>query len=75
VPGVLDMLDYYHRALAGAAARARAAAGAVSAESRFGAGLNLDKTPSEYFEQNFFLGASFMRPTRCRCATGSAWRS
>src|SRR2546423_1372911 len=38
--------------------------GAVTAESRFGAELAdvVGLAPSEYWKQNFYLGASFMRP-------------
>jgi hypothetical protein len=65
VPGVLDMLDYYHRALVRRMSAAMADSDAVTAESRFGAGIAeaVGKAPSEYWKQNFFLGASFMRPS------------
>ena len=64
VPGVLDMLDYYHRRLVDSVTRSMAAAGSVTAESRFGAGLAelVGEAPSEYWRRNFYLGASFMRP-------------
>jgi predicted TIM-barrel fold metal-dependent hydrolase len=64
IPGVLDMLDFYHRRLVETMSKAMAATGAVTAESRFGAGLAdvVGKAPSEYWRQNFFVGASFMRP-------------
>ncbi|MFF2806779.1 amidohydrolase family protein [Streptomyces sp. NPDC058000] len=58
IPGVLDMLDYYHGRLVAAGARAN------TAESRFGAGLaaSLDRTPTEIWHANCYVGASFMRP-------------
>lgn len=64
VPGVLEMLDYYHRALVRRMSSAMDDAGAVTAESRFGAGIAeaVGLAPSEYWKRNFFLGASFMRP-------------
>jgi predicted TIM-barrel fold metal-dependent hydrolase len=64
VPGVLDMLDYYHRRLVDSVSKSMMAAGSSTAESRFGAGLAdmVGKAPSEYWRQNFYLGASFMRP-------------
>ncbi|CAM5558533.1 Amidohydrolase OS=Streptomyces alboniger OX=132473 GN=CP975_07665 PE=4 SV=1 [Streptomyces alboniger] len=70
IPGVLDMLDYYHERLVAAATRRRTAetAGenpsAETAESRFGAGLAeaMGKGPSEVWRENCFVGASFMRP-------------
>jgi len=64
VPGVLEMLDYYHRALVRRMSSAMDDAGAVTAESRFGAGIAeaVGLAPSEYWKRNFYLGASFMRP-------------
>ncbi|MEV0257875.1 amidohydrolase family protein [Streptomyces sp. NPDC050732] len=61
IPGVLDMLDYYHGRLVAAARRA---GGADTAESKFGAGLAdaMGKGPSEVWRDNCFVGASFMRP-------------
>ncbi|MET8690740.1 amidohydrolase family protein [Streptomyces sp. NPDC004732] len=61
IPGVLDMLDYYHARLVAAAQRA---GGAGTAESKFGAGLAdaMGKGPSEVWRDNCFVGASFMRP-------------
>ncbi|MEV6783079.1 amidohydrolase family protein [Streptomyces sp. NPDC051098] len=58
IPGVLDMLDYYHGRLVAAAART------ATAESRFGAGLAgaMGRGPSEVWRDNCFVGASFMRP-------------
>ncbi|MFF3646796.1 amidohydrolase family protein [Streptomyces sp. NPDC002564] len=58
VPGVLDMLDYYHGRLVAAATRAD------TAESKFGAGLadSMGKGPSQVWRENCFVGASFMRP-------------
>lgn len=58
IPGVLDMLDYYHGRLVAAAT------GGTTAESRFGAGLAgaMGKGPSEVWRDNCFVGASFMRP-------------
>lgn len=55
IPGVLDMLDYYH---------ARLVAASASAEAKFGAGLSasMGKGPSEVWRDNCFVGASFMRP-------------
>ena len=57
IPGVLDMLDYYHRRLVGAAGRA------ATAESKFGAGLAeaMGAGPRAVWERNCFVGASFMR--------------
>ncbi|MFK4071406.1 amidohydrolase family protein [Streptomyces sp. NPDC029674] len=61
VPGVLDMLDYYHGRLVAAASKA---GGPDTAESKFGAGLAdaMGKGPSEVWRDNCFVGASFMRP-------------
>ncbi|WP_346766246.1 amidohydrolase family protein [Streptomyces sp. A1499] len=61
IPGVLDMLDYYHARLV-AAARSRGTA--KTAESKFGAGLAeaMGKGPSEVWRDNCFVGAGFMRP-------------
>ncbi|MHA5053078.1 amidohydrolase family protein [Streptomyces sp. SD15] len=58
IPGVLDMLDYYHGRLVAAATKAS------TAESKFGAGLAaaMGKGPSEVWRDNCFVGASFMRP-------------
>ncbi|WP_425474231.1 amidohydrolase family protein [Streptomyces alboniger] len=58
IPGVLDMLDYYHSRLVAAATKAE------TAESKFGAGLAdaMGKGPSEVWRENCFVGASFMRP-------------
>jgi predicted TIM-barrel fold metal-dependent hydrolase len=58
IPGVLDMLDYYHGRLVAAAGRAS------TAESKFGAGLaaTMGERPSEVWRENCFVGASFMRP-------------
>ncbi|ORT57506.1 amidohydrolase family protein [Streptomyces sp. CB03238] len=55
IPGVLEMLDYYHD---------RLVAASTSAESKFGAGLaaSMGKGPSEVWRDNCFVGASFMRP-------------
>jgi predicted TIM-barrel fold metal-dependent hydrolase len=57
IPGVLDMLDYYHQRLVGAATRA------ATAESKFGAGLAeaMGLGPRAVWERNCFVGASFMR--------------
>ncbi|MFD9211037.1 amidohydrolase family protein [Streptomyces sioyaensis] len=57
IPGVLDMLDYYHGRLA-------AAASAATAEAKFGAGLGaaMGGTPAELWRDHCFVGASFMRP-------------
>lgn len=59
IPGVLDMLDYYHGRLVTAATRT-----ATTAESRFGAGLaaTMDDTPAAVWRDHCFVGASFMRP-------------
>jgi predicted TIM-barrel fold metal-dependent hydrolase len=67
IPGVLDMLDYYHARLVAAATKRSPAAGgppAGTAESKFGAGLAeaMGKGPSEIWRENCFVGASFMRP-------------
>ncbi|MEU6675156.1 amidohydrolase family protein [Streptomyces sp. NPDC046925] len=61
IPGVLDMLDYYHGRLVAAASKAGAGG---TAESKFGAGLAdaMGKGPSEVWRDNCFVGASFMRP-------------
>ncbi|MBF9069340.1 amidohydrolase family protein [Streptacidiphilus fuscans] len=63
IPGVLDMLEYYHRRLVGAAASSGSAARAATAESKFGAGLAelTGDGPSAAWERNCFVGASFMR--------------
>lgn len=56
IPGVLDMLDYYHGRLA--------ASRAATAEAKFGAGLAeaMGGTPAELWREHCFVGASFMRP-------------
>ncbi|QTZ91267.1 amidohydrolase family protein [Streptomyces auratus] len=56
IPGVLDMLDYYHGRLAAAAS--------ATAEAKFGAGLAaaMGRTPAELWRDHCFVGASFMRP-------------
>lgn len=58
IPGVVEMLDYYHGRLVAASARA------TTAESRFGAGLaaSMGASPGEVWRDNCFVGASFMRP-------------
>lgn len=58
IPGILDMLDYYHGRLVAAADRAS------TAESKFGAGLaaTAGERPSRVWRENCFVGASFMRP-------------
>lgn len=58
IPGVLDMLDYYHGRLVAAATRSS------TAESKFGAGLaaSMGKGPSQVWRDNCWVGASFMRP-------------
>ncbi|WP_430542578.1 amidohydrolase family protein [Streptomyces iconiensis] len=58
IPGVLEMLDYYHGRLVSAASRA------ATAESKFGAGLaaSMGRGPSEVWQANCYVGASFMRP-------------
>lgn len=58
IPGVVEMLDYYHSRLLAAATKAS------TAESKFGAGLaaSMGKGPSEVWRDNCFVGASFMRP-------------
>ncbi|MEE1809129.1 amidohydrolase family protein [Streptomyces sp. BE133] len=58
IPGVVEMLDYYHGRLVAAATRAS------TAESRFGAGLaaSMENSPSEVWRDNCYVGASFMRP-------------
>jgi hypothetical protein len=57
IPGVLDMLEYYHQRLVGAATRV------ATAESKFGAGLAelMGDGPRAAWERNCFVGASFMR--------------
>ncbi|MEV7470191.1 amidohydrolase family protein [Streptomyces kronopolitis] len=56
IPGVLDMLDYYHVRLA--------ASRAATAEAKFGAGLAeaMGGTPAQLWREHCFVGASFMRP-------------
>ncbi|MFE9254419.1 amidohydrolase family protein [Streptomyces sp. NPDC006879] len=58
IPGVLEMLDYYHGRLVAPAAKE------VTAESRFGAGLAeaMGDGPSAVWREHCFVGASFMRP-------------
>ncbi|MFF3056159.1 amidohydrolase family protein [Streptomyces sp. NPDC057909] len=58
IPGVVEMLDYYHGRLVAAASRTS------TAESKFGAGLaaSMGASPSEVWRDNCFVGASFMRP-------------
>ncbi|NSC20940.1 amidohydrolase [Streptomyces albus subsp. chlorinus] len=58
IPGVLEMLDYYHGRLVAAAGRA------ATAESRFGTGLAaaMGASPGEVWRENCYVGASFMRP-------------
>ncbi|TJZ51187.1 amidohydrolase [Streptomyces piniterrae] len=58
IPGVLEMLDYYHGRLVTAAARS------VTAESRFGAGLaeKMGAAPADIWRDHCYVGASFMRP-------------
>ncbi|MGW7519476.1 amidohydrolase family protein [Streptomyces sp. NPDC054796] len=74
IPGVLEMLDYYHARLVAAASRSTHptsgadegsdAAEASTAESKFGAGLaaSMGRGPSEVWRENCYVGASFMRP-------------
>ncbi|WP_406292437.1 amidohydrolase family protein [Streptomyces sp. NBC_00624] len=58
IPGVVEMLDYYHGRLVAADSRAS------TAESKFGAGLaaSMGASPGEVWRDNCFVGASFMRP-------------
>ncbi|WP_326602924.1 amidohydrolase [Streptomyces sp. NBC_01799] len=58
IPGVVEMLDYYHGRLIAAASRTS------TAESKFGAGLaaSMGASPGEVWRDNCFVGASFMRP-------------
>jgi predicted TIM-barrel fold metal-dependent hydrolase len=58
IPGVLDMLDYYHGRLVAAATKT------ATAESEFGAGLaaSMGRGPSRVWRDNCFVEASFMRP-------------
>ncbi|MFD4229061.1 amidohydrolase family protein [Streptomyces sp. NPDC058545] len=58
IPGVVEMLDYYHGRLVAAASRAS------TAESKFGAGLaaSMGASPGKVWRDNCFVGASFMRP-------------
>ncbi|MBT2395068.1 amidohydrolase family protein [Streptomyces sp. ISL-100] len=58
IPGVIEMLDYYHSRLVAAATRA------ATAESKFGAGLaaSMGSSPGEVWRDNCYVGASFMRP-------------
>ncbi|MEV0375157.1 amidohydrolase family protein [Streptomyces sp. NPDC050636] len=58
IPGVLEMLDYYHGRLVTAAART------ATAESKFGAGLaeTMGATPADIWREHCYVGASFMRP-------------
>ncbi|MFI9582917.1 amidohydrolase family protein [Streptomyces sp. NPDC052236] len=64
IPGVLEMLDYYHDRLVAAGSPAAPAPAPATAESKFGAGLaaSMGKGPSEVWRDNCFVGASFMRP-------------
>ncbi|MCQ4083380.1 amidohydrolase [Streptomyces sp. RB6PN25] len=61
IPGVLDMLEYYHGRLVRAAP---GTAGTLTAEAKFGAGLaeTMGRGPKEVWQENCFVGASFMRP-------------
>ncbi|MCH0558665.1 amidohydrolase family protein [Streptomyces sp. MUM 16J] len=61
IPGVLDMLDYYHGRLADAATQE---SGTATAEARFGVGLaaGVGAPPSGVWRDHCFVGASFMRP-------------
>ncbi|MEB8338952.1 amidohydrolase family protein [Streptomyces endophyticus] len=63
IPGVLDMLDYYHARLVRAATKATGTT-AKTAEAKFGAGLadSMGKGPSTVWRENCYVGASFMRP-------------
>ncbi|KIZ17918.1 amidohydrolase family protein [Streptomyces natalensis] len=58
IPGVLDMLDYYHDRLVASATRA------ATAEARFGAGLaaTMGERPADIWRDHCYVGASFMRP-------------
>lgn len=58
IPGVIEMLDYYHSRLVVAATRAS------TAESKFGVGLaaSMGNSPGEVWRDNCYVGASFMRP-------------
>ncbi|MET9473762.1 amidohydrolase family protein [Streptomyces sp. NPDC002917] len=58
IPGVVEMLDYYHGRLVAAASRTS------TAEAKFGAGLaaSMGASPGEVWRDNCFVGASFMRP-------------
>ncbi|MFF2849157.1 amidohydrolase family protein [Streptomyces sp. NPDC058001] len=69
IPGVLDMLDYYHGRLVAAATKASTSTetsgqGKASAEAKFGVGLAdaMGKGPSAVWRDHCFVGASFMRP-------------
>ncbi|GAA1884445.1 amidohydrolase family protein [Streptantibioticus ferralitis] len=61
IPGVLDMLEYYHGRLV--AAVAPGTAKAATAEAKFGAGLagSMGKGPKAVWRDHCFVGASFMR--------------
>ncbi|MGW7005669.1 amidohydrolase family protein [Streptomyces sp. NPDC054933] len=61
IPGVLDMLEYYHGRLV--AAGAPGTATELSAEAKFGAGLagSMGKGPKAAWRDHCFVGASFMR--------------
>ncbi|GAO12481.1 amidohydrolase family protein [Streptomyces lydicamycinicus] len=58
IPGVLDMLDYYHGRLVAAASRT------ATAEAKFGVGLAeaMGDSPAGIWRDHCFVGASFMRP-------------
>ena len=58
VPGTLAMLDDFH---------ARFTSGKQNMEAYFAgeAARGLSLTPSEYFQRNVFMGASFLRPQEC----------
>jgi predicted TIM-barrel fold metal-dependent hydrolase len=57
IPGGLDSLDWFYR-------RMRLAG---SGESKFGGvvAAKMALTPSEYFQRNCYVGASFLRPIEC----------
>jgi predicted TIM-barrel fold metal-dependent hydrolase len=55
IPRGLDTLDWFHR---------RMTFGGAAEAAFFGAATkNMSMTPTEYFQRNFWVGASFLRPS------------
>ena len=55
IPRGLDTLDWFHRRMTHGGAAEAVFFGAVT--------KNMSLTPSEYFQRNFWVGASFLRPS------------